>query len=709
MKVYSYKYIEKLKRRFPWYFNDEDVDDEQKEQLIRKEYKLGNGSIEGNKYDILKRSDLLKFAETHWKSFFQPMQKLMSGISEIPSEDHREFDTRYVKDIYIEKCKELDTEHHCDDLFALHGGQEFLSQRSYATFALLNDCRRKRYQEEELPQELVNLNPPFEMKTRCNFEGTRDDHYCLGSRGFGEKRYTGLTDDLEKRHREHSGVGEFDGSAFIAVLTGLKQCRSCCTCAKLKPLGDNRGGKLCAAPDPYGGFTLVERNTAGKNTADYPEGPYKYTESEENDLTIRLVRTHGIFHARGGEYVTTEASFCSDVSMAVRLFANAGSACTLCMEEGHHRSRCPLRFQGRNEDETRQMLWNLECEDDDRRIPGSHYGIAKDITLELVKNAGEGDIGRLVQLSDPDEEPAHPPANLELEGAVEAIVSALYGQNMLEDLRDLQRKSLNHISNNRKDITLTLPTAYGKTLVYLVAAVYEILQARKNATDRDKGGDKRRGKVVVFLPYRALMSDVTETLAKLTDPLATRRPSDPATRPRNDNAIWRFINGRIVVNEDGNLNGVSMPYAGEFYVPCADADPESIRWTIWRGTSGDRNISKLEKTKMFKDADIVFATPDKWSWPVPMDNNSPNSCDAFIKTFGEEFMSSLRLCIIDEAHEFRETLGGNMRELLKRIEEMKKHIPNHSGTNGASTGAKGIAVLHHLSIFRHFFHFHKNL
>ena len=648
-----------------------------------KNTSLGNGSD----YDILKRSDLLKFAQTHWNSFFQPWQEMMGDIPEIPPLDHTEYVTHDIKKLYEHKCKELDKEDRCDDIFKFYGGQEFLSQRSCATFALLNDCRRKGLQEE-IPQELVNLEPPFDRKTRFNFEGTRDDHYCLGSRGFGEKRYTGLTDDLEKRHREHSGVGEFDGSAFIAVLTGLKQCRSCCTCAKLKPLGDNRGGKLCAAPDPYGGFTLVDKNTAGKITADHSEGPYRYTESEENDLTIRLVKTHGIFHARGGEYVFTEASFCSDVSMAVRIFANAGAACTLCSMEGHHRSKCPLRFRGRNDDETRQMLWNLECEDHDRRITGSHYTFAKAITLALVNNACEGeksDIGRLVQLTDEYEEPG----NLELNGAVRRIVSELYGQNRSDNLRPLQKQALNHISNlNRPDIALTLPTAYGKTLVYLVAAVYEILQARKGALGSDKGSDTRRGKVVVFLPYRALMSDVTEALAELTNPWATWRPGDPTAQPRNDNAIWRFMNGRIVVNEDGGLNGVSMPYAGEFYVSCADADAdasarhESIRWTIWRGASGDRNITKLEKTKMFKDADIIFATPDKWSWPVPMDDNSQNSCDSFIETFGKEFMSSLRLCIIDEAHEFREILGGNMRELLKRMEEMKKHIPNNSGTDG---------------------------
>ena len=44
-------------------------------------------------------------------------------------------------------------------------------------------------------------------------------------------------------------------------------------------------------------------------------------------------------------------------------------------------------------------------------------------------------------------------------------------------LRKLQRDALKRVMDDaRPDITLTVPTAYGKTLVYTVAAVHEVLR-----------------------------------------------------------------------------------------------------------------------------------------------------------------------------------------------------------------------------------------
>ena len=55
----------------------------------------------------------------------------------------------------------------------------------------------------------------------------------------------------------------------------------------------------------------------------------------------------------------------------------------------------------------------------------------------------------------------------------------------------------------RPDITLTVPTAYGKTRVYTVAAVHEVIYGA--------------GRAVIFLPYSALMSDIASELSKRSD------------------------------------------------------------------------------------------------------------------------------------------------------------------------------------------------
>ena len=71
LKVYKYRYLEVLERRFPWFFPDNAVDD-----TVRSEHKIENNSS----YKILKESELRNFAREHWKTFFGPLQKLMSTI-----------------------------------------------------------------------------------------------------------------------------------------------------------------------------------------------------------------------------------------------------------------------------------------------------------------------------------------------------------------------------------------------------------------------------------------------------------------------------------------------------------------------------------------------------------------------------------------------------------------------------------------------------
>ena len=71
-------------------------------------------------------------------------------------------------------------------------------------------------------------------------------------------------------------------------------------------------------------------------------------------------------------------------------------------------------------------------------------------------------------------------------------------------LREKQREAIKHIlDKDRPDVTLAVPTAYGKTTVFLAAAIHEVVHGN--------------GKVVIWLPYTALMSEIADTFAEMAD------------------------------------------------------------------------------------------------------------------------------------------------------------------------------------------------
>ena len=56
-----------------------------------------------------------------------------------------------------------------------------------------------------------------------------------------------------------------------------------------------------------------------------------------------------------------------------------------------------------------------------------------------------------------------------------------------------------------------------------------------------------------------------------------------------------------------------------------------IKWTIWRGKGNDNYMNDHEKSDIFRNADIVLATPDKWAYP----NGRNSNCDSYVATFEE--------------------------------------------------------------------------
>lgn len=601
--LYRALYTERLHRKLPWY-----TDENEKE--LR---------------DLIKK---------HWKAFFSkiqqwPLEKYDAGGSHpmLRRDGHR-VSMREVYQLFDDANAKQEL---WDD------ANERLKRDAYAAIALMNQYRRDQYDHQI--NSLSGLEPAFSVDIRLNFEGTEDDHYCLGSRPTGYKYYVGVTNDEIRRHAQHAGLqldGEHDkdneGAYFIRFMTGR--------CAK--------------KPDTFGGWNLDEkRRLDGKSRAfmvDIRDGPWS---TEDEDLrVIKLCNHQGLHHVRGGVHVFPKLS---EMEMAqLRSYYRARyNLCSNCGAKGHWASKCPKCGQPANEDPALLAHMNLLVgSDKDERIgiddPFERAGIVAAAVCESLP------VGRIVCMSNSAEIDTEPAT-----GKLGKLVDALYGDGASRSLRPLQTQAMQYvIDDDRPDITLTVPTAYGKTRVYTVAAVHEVIHGA--------------GRAVIFLPYSALMSDIACEFAKLCD-------------GEHDEVVK--------YQADDRVRGTEMPYGGILHVDLKDDNDQnkkkikkkirhSITWTIWRGFSGDEHMRMHRNHRVFRNAQIILATPDKWAYPDPGKNNDgkPRLCDSFIRSWGHDadsrkkWISELGLVVIDEAHEFKEVLGGHTRELLRRMRTLRDII-----------------------------------
>ena len=166
------------------------------------------------------------------------------------------------------------------------------------------------------------------------------------------------------------------------------------------------------------------------------------------------------------------------------------------------------------------------------------------------------------------------------------------------------------------------------------------------------------GKAVIHLPYSALMSDIANKFAALSN---------------FDHEIEGIVvraSKVVTVELDVRVEGTSMVYGGSFFINY-DGRLREIKWTIWRGKANDGVIAQHEKSDIFQNADIVLATPDKWACPARGKQNF--NCDTFVSRGKfEKFTLHNVLLIIDEAHQFEGLLGGNECEMLKRMTRLIK-------------------------------------
>ena len=654
LQGHCFLYTEKLERATPWYRDEQ--------APHRSDGTIGaSSSVDADAgFD---KEVLLNCARDHWSSFFGPLQDLM--------EQECAMDVHFTRDALPSNIP--------TDLIDANTGR--LNRLAYATAALLNDVRRDRQRtlppQGTLPLQLSERVPPFKFDYRCNFEGTKDDNYCLGCRVSGCKWYIGVSNDEPRRHRQHRGEeldgGKYIGAYYIGYLTRLNS------------------SQVCPKPDAFGGWRLTDNPEKPEEAHSVcPRG--SYTAVDEDANTRNIAFKHGLHHVRGGVHVLPELSGAELITLQ-REYRAQCDLCILCGRSGHKAATCTqFRGQSVSEDAALMDFVRLRGDDPTFRADDRAQGVHADVARRVASGVCSAcHVSRLVAVSFPMttedmDDMRHDDQNEGQNGEISAhqaretyehLVRELYGRRVdVSMLRKLQCECLEHVVDlGRPDIVLTAPTSYGKTLMYLVAAVHEVVYGE--------------GKAVIFLPFSALMSELAHTLAELTDDQYS-----PVYRKK----------GRVITHEaDPRVVGTSLPYGGRLRIrlPKGQGSRE-ISWTIWRGVSGDPIMRQHLRTGVFRHADIILATPDKWMWP---DSFRANGCDSFLSMLPphaltaegalapgqaehaqaqtkREWLRKLGLIIADEAHELQGVLGGSMSELIRRMRTLRGLLPRE-GEGGA--------------------------
>jgi len=644
-------YREKLVRAKPWF--DEDTDFTLKQ----------DGSL----------PDVLKRAVDHW-DFFSGLQEHAFKYADKPYE--------------IISRKHSDLQELIDKLpeALLDEKGEYMNRDCHSTIAALNELRRRQSRRPKnnncrLTEAFKRLIPKFEENYELyNFEGTEEDNYCLGSRGTislddgdGEfsgstngaiKWYIGTTMDKFRRHKEHAGNDprtESRSSSFVRLMTHRMQIRQA---------------------DDFGGWQVVDgKQDEAFKVEQKKEG--QWTTLDEDNLTERMSIVFGQRHVRGGIYTSTEFDSLGRFTLERKrrqflgrcfkcggehFSANCESEPDEMYKEWTNKdSRYAAHVQSADEDEALSTLkgLNVAYEGPDEESD-DYFKRARDVAKAFRDKFGGngsdsdsdsdsgGNICRAVIISSGKEVVEHigdgsgeheelwyrlvraiwpPPPPLPPSTGSDIPAPQIDDDGVAGRLRPKQKEALRRVCSKRDDLVLSLPTAYGKTRIFLTAAVHEVLYGR--------------GKAVILLPYKALMADISSTFEEISKGLMGSVAQSYAADPR--------------------VRGTATAYGGSMYV----LNPETrnlrkITWTRWQGRAGDGNMRQHEQSDEFKNADIVLATPDKWMLPISSTGKGAQACDSFVSTF-EKHASKFGLAVIDEAHQFTEVLGGSTCELLRRM------------------------------------------
>ena len=642
----SYKclYTEKLRRRQPWWRGDS----------TRQDLPLADPPLAAPALACALSSELVDLAVRNWDTVFGPMQEVMRAF---PYADGTYRGTRddgeaaslsfgLTSENLLSMLVSEDEHGHrlswrnaLDKDRLVDESTSRLKRDAYATAAILNALRRSSQPPLNLPGEIEGLRRrkiPFQRLPVLNFEGTHEDNYCLGSREGGRKFYVGVSDDEERRHRQHKG--EIAGGAWYPLfLSSQKQGRP---------------------PDLFGGWELCETPGQPNRAAAYEQngaGPFNTDDEEARVHT--LAKHQGIHHVRGGPYKLHNLDDAQVNKLRTSLWEHWG--CSICGDKGHVSTSCRRRDEQARDDPALRQADGLHASD--TRSPDSlwaHYHDVAKAALHNIERVGCR-VSRAITICDPvgddddDDDGEHtvPSSANDPGGLSQDTATRLQRQLFpLHALRQRQRQAINVAANedNRNPVILTVPTAYGKTNAYVITAVHEVLAGHK---------------VVIIIPFTALMSDIARKFAG-----ASRATAGVVGHMDTQQSV-------MVYEADERQQGISAPYAGTMYVTDSDNPGETsvsgqipaaslveVTWTIWRGVSGDESMRAHQQSVLFQKADIIITTLDKWVW-----SNSHAEPDCFLTTFGAAWVAKIGLMVVDEAHEFVGVMGGALRLLIHRM------------------------------------------
>ena len=355
---------------------------------------------------------------------------------------------------------------------------------------------------------------------------------------------------------------------------------------------------------------------------------------------------HGLHHARGGVRVLSAQILQDVLKLKWRQFRNL---CFYCGSHEHKSKNCTEPDDGLLS-RTRVARVLFRYGRDDPAV--SRFRSIQLIAHDDRDNRGDAPIERIhhcanrfVQICSDEpvaaralhtyvENPEPDEASAADQDEVDRFLKETGYANEL-GLRTKQREAIKHILNpDRPDVTLAVPTAYGKTTVFITAAIHEVLCGN--------------GKAVVWLPYNALMSEIAETFADLADrDLDLSEDLRKQFRNENEGQQMRGLMGYVVQRTNIEMKETQAPYGGTFYVREPDTLlPRRITWTVWRGVQSDAFMREHQHSDIFKSADIILATPDKWTWP----DKTNGYCDSFVSKF-RDVLHNIGLLVIDEAHQ----------------------------------------------------------
>eukprot|EP00943_MAST-04B_sp_MAST-4B-sp1_P004519 g4519.t1 len=608
-------------------------------------------------YEKNEEDALLETAKSYWTRFFGPLQMYCLENNKLDKKltfvDFQEQMKNYGVNF-----KELVDNNFCNIDISTSTGPVVAMQKIYKISSLLNYYRSI----QNTPDQLDDVITPeaFNTSIYANFQGFAEDNYCLGCLGnvldrstkiCGTKFYIGITNNKKRRHKEHLHLpGSYPGSKWIKKLCHNNE--------------ENQ-------PDPFGGWKIMGDEEAYRVLSGC------YSGLDEDTRTVMFVIQYGMKHVRGGIYCTSNTEF-SDIDRR-QLTKKKRAALKLCykcgspehpaqncinpdlnddLNENTNAGRRRTLFQPLNEDEALNMHnegakhWT----DKDERTwqpNNTHFDLCQRFGNAIITNDKKPTKCVLWTSGGDTFSDIENPNVLE-------IVNKIF-PNYNGKMRKGQVDAIHAFLDGKQDIVLAVPTAYGKTAAYMTAAIKQVLDG---------------GKVVIHLPYTALMSDIATTFAELSQP------------DKNLNGLVVGPARVVKVDLDERVEGVWMVYGGSFYVPTNEENSlREIKWTIWRGKGNDDYMREHEKSDIFRNADIVLATPDKWAYP----NSIKSNCDSYITTF-KSFTKGDVLLIIDEAHQFQDILGGSECEVIRRMgkllicqnSESKLRILLASATLGSS-------------------------